>query len=208
MINEENFNESQRAQCRFVANCVGNSRVSWQTRQRSRFRMTFAVVIFYILDILDAICIHGPGNQTSCGLCKCHTLKCLTVNCFYFLLINKKKKQKKAQCSEIIWSLTESMQNFVIRYLGPRDLGCKLSSISARGKRGSEISHVTRFLRVSLEIRDYSQCTVNRLTRLRFIKRYFTIRFRVSRPKMLSEAPTWQLENGLACRGKNDPQSL
>ena len=94
MINEENFNESQRAQCRFVANCVGNSRVSWQTRQRSRFRMTFAVVIFYILDILDAICIHGPGNQTSCGLCKCHTLKCLTVNCFYFLLIKKKKTKE------------------------------------------------------------------------------------------------------------------
>lgn len=46
---------------------------------------------------------------------------------------------------------------------------------SARDKRAGEIhaprntgGNVTRFLRVSLEIRDYSQSTVNRLTRLRF----------------------------------------
>lgn len=146
MINEENFNESQRAQCRFVANCVGNSRVSWQTWQRSRFRMTFAVVIFYIL---DAFCILGPGNQSSCSLCKCHTLKCI------FLVLDKKKKSSVLGdliikweyakfCDEISWSPWSRLQ--VVPNFSKRQT-------SERNTRDG-------FLWVSLEIRDYSQSTV------------------------------------------------
>jgi len=55
--------------------------------------MTFAVVIFYIL---DAFCILGPGNQTSCGLCKYHTLKCI------FLVLDKKKKKESTMLGDLI----------------------------------------------------------------------------------------------------------